>query len=145
MFLCLNYYVMTKKKVFVCDDNPTIVEVIKVVLSECLDLDVLTETKSLNALSYMEQELPEILIVDFSMPGISGDQLIKNVRSHDILKGLFIICISANSDGKKVAMNAGANIFLPKPFNLVDLLKSLEGYEMHKKTDHISNDHTLMN
>jgi len=136
---------MTKKKVFVCDDNTSIVEVIKVVLSECLDLDVLTETKSLNALSYIEQEFPEILIVDLSMPGISGDQLIKKVRSHDILKGLFIICISANSDGKKVAMNAGADVFLPKPFNLVDLLKSLEGYEMNKKSEHISNDQALLN
>ncbi|KKX46666.1 response regulator [Sphingobacterium sp. IITKGP-BTPF85] len=79
------------------------------------------------------------------MPGISGDQLIKKVRSHDILKGLFIICISANSDGKKVAMNAGADVFLPKPFNLVDLLKSLEGYEMNKKSEHISNDQALLN
>jgi len=145
MFQCLNQYVMTKKKVFVCDDNPSIVEVIKVILSECLDLDVLTEAKSINALSYMEQEFPEILIVDLSMPGMPGDQLIKKVRGHDIFKDLFIICISANSGGKKVAVDAGADIFLAKPFNLVDLIKSVEGYEAHRKRWHMSNDNTIMN
>lgn len=129
---------MIDKKVFVCDDNQSIVEIIENVLLDFSDIEVITETDSLHAILNMEQEKPDILLVDLTMPGLPGDQLIKKVRHHNILNHLFIICMSANLDGKEIAIAAGANIFLSKPFDLDELIDAIYGFEAYKEEKGIS-------
>ncbi|MEN5435692.1 MULTISPECIES: hypothetical protein [Sphingobacterium] len=51
---------MIDKKVFVCDDNQSIVEIIENVLLDFSDIEVITETDSLHAILNMEQEKPDI-------------------------------------------------------------------------------------
>lgn len=128
---------MIDKKVFVCDDNQSIVEIIEHVLMDYPDMEVETETDSLNAIVHMEQERPDILLVDLSMPGLPGDRLIRKVRQHDVLNHLFIICMSANVDGKEVAISAGANLFLAKPFDIEELIDAIYGFETYEKGDYI--------
>jgi DNA-binding response OmpR family regulator len=56
------------------------------------------------------------------MPVLSGDHILHSLRSNPKTKNLPVMVISASKDGKTIAMNAGANDFVPKPFDLDHLL-----------------------
>lgn len=109
------------KKIFLCDDNLVILEALELILS-MTDAMVVSESKSSKALNYIINEKPDIFICDLQMPGLNGESLIKQVRSHKEFDNLFIQCISAFDAGRDIAMGAGADYFLPKPFEINELL-----------------------
>lgn len=112
-----------KKKIFLCDDNVLILEALELVLS-MTDATVVSENKSSRALSYILREKPNIFICDLSMPEVSGEDLIKQIRARKEFDDMFILCISASYDANNVALHAGADHFLPKPFEM-DVLLSI--------------------
>ncbi|MDM1293358.1 response regulator [Sphingobacterium sp. N143] len=115
---------MSRQKIFICDDGP-IGEMLCFALSQSTDNEVFSETKSAKAFDFIEKERPTILIVDLNMPEVSGASLITKIRKSENLSSLGIICISAEFNGKEIAMAAGADIFVAKPFNLDEILDAI--------------------
>lgn len=109
------------KKIFICDDNLVILEALVMILG-ITEAMVVGESKSAKALNYIINEKPNIFICDLQMPGLNGEGLIKQIRAHNELNELFILCISAFDEGRDIAINAGADYFLPKPFEINELL-----------------------
>jgi CheY-like chemotaxis protein len=77
-----------------------------------------------SALVHMQQDARfDILISDFMLPGISGIELIAQVRQNSVTARIPIVMISGHSnylmDARAKA--AGANAFLNKPFSLTQL------------------------
>ena len=106
-------------RIFICDDTKDIVDLLASIFKfEFKEVLVFTEIDSRNALSRMLVERPDILIVDIAMPWLSGDQLIRAIRKDLVLSQIFIICMSANLNGEELALEAGADVFLAKPFDL---------------------------
>lgn len=100
------------KKIFICDDDSNIVDMLAMILREFTDVAVLTETDSRKVLSRLIEECPDIFIVDLSRPLLSGDRLIKEVRNNDLLNKILVICMSAKLDVQEIAIEAGADIYL---------------------------------
>ncbi|RKE57112.1 response regulator [Sphingobacterium detergens] len=109
------------KKIFVCDDNLVILEALVLIL-RMTDAMVVAESKSAKALNYIINEKPVIFICDLQMPGLNGEGLIRQIRAHNELNDLFILCISASYDARDIAINSGADYFLAKPFEINELL-----------------------
>ena len=116
---------MSKKKIIICDDDKGIVDMLELLL-EYSGADIASETNSLHIHALLLNENPQILIVDLWMPNISGDQVIRKVRETIELKNLKILAISASRDGEKIAMEAGADAFLAKPFDMDEILDTVE-------------------
>lgn len=113
------YLYFMPNRIFICDDTKDIVDLLASIFRfEFKEVLVFTETDSRNALSRMLVERPDILIVDIAMPWLSGDQLIRAIRKDPVLSQIFIICMSANLNGEELALEAGADVFLAKPFDL---------------------------
>ncbi len=112
---------MEQKKLLICDDDYGIVNMLELMLED-LDAKVISETNSAKVCEKLIDEQPDILIVDLWMPVVTGDEIIKFIRRHDSIKHMFILCISASRNGEEVAMGAGADVFLGKPFDMGDLL-----------------------
>jgi DNA-binding response OmpR family regulator len=112
---------MNQKKIFICDDDKGITDMLAMIL-EYAGFEPIIETDSVNAFEKIRESRPDLLIVDLWMPIISGDQLIRQIRRCDELKKTFILCISASRNGQDVALEAGANQFLPKPFDIDELI-----------------------
>ena len=72
------------------------------------------------ALIAVGKKTPTMIVVDILMPDIDGIQVIKNIRAKPELNKLFIVAISADITKKEDSLEAGANIFLKKPFNMED-------------------------
>jgi two-component system response regulator TctD len=68
--------------------------------------------------------IPDVLLLDLSMPGLDGLTLLDRIRSEEQLARLPVIVITADTDLKtrKRALGAGADDYLHKPVELSDLL-----------------------
>lgn len=108
---------MEGKKIMICDDDLGILEVLEMML-EIEGYTVITESNSTNLIKGINQTFPDILLMDLWMPVLSGDQLLRTIRSTKELENLPVIILSASVDGKQIASNSGANDFISKPFDM---------------------------
>jgi DNA-binding response OmpR family regulator len=113
-----------KKRILICDDDVAIVEMLELVL-DMTGAEILTETNSLMLYDRLILEKPDLLIMDLWMPVISGDELLKKIRVTESIKFLPVMIISASTDGKEIAMKAGADRFMAKPFDIDNLIDSV--------------------
>lgn len=113
---------MDKKKILICDDDAGILDVLEMILLET-GHTIIPEINSLNILTLIHSEAPDLVILDLWMPILSGDQLVQMIRENPAFNDLPIVVISASPDGKEIAMDAGASEFLAKPFDYEELLQ----------------------
>jgi CheY-like chemotaxis protein len=110
-------------RVLVADDDPEICTLIKTILGKGpYDITLCQDAES--ALVHIQrEEAYDILISDFMLPGISGIELITQVRQNAATARMPIVMISGHSNYAMDARakTAGANAFLNKPFTLSQL------------------------
>lgn len=114
------------KKVLVADDDPAIVEAIKLIL-ELADYQVETTVDG-KVIDKMKDNKPDLLLLDIWMSGVDGRDICKKIKATDDIKGVPVIMISASRDIEKSAKNSGADDFLAKPFEMEDLLSKVAKY-----------------
>ena len=110
-------------RVLVADDDPEICTLIKTILRRGpYDVTLCNDAES--ALVHIGKDDPyDILISDFMLPGISGIDLIKQLRQNRATSRMPILMISGHNNYAmdERARSAGANAFLNKPFTIVAL------------------------
>ena len=112
-------------KILVCDDEQEILDITQLILEDS-GYEVTALINSNDVISYIEKQQPDILLIDLWMPGMSGDQVIAQLRTNANITDLPIIVISASTDGRQVAFAAGADDFLDKPYDIDTLLAMVE-------------------
>ena len=114
---------MEQKTVLICDDDPAILDAIDRLFKPYFN--TIAEPSSQEVIALVEKHKPNVLVVDLWMPYISGDEMIKLLRKNKAAKEMRIIAISANPNGERVALGAGADGFLAKPFDIDELLAAV--------------------
>ena len=77
----------------------------------------------MSALDAVLDRPPDVVLLDWSMPGMDGIQVCQAIRAYSNVP---IILLSAHfAISKDLALHAGANDFLRKPFSIADLLSSI--------------------
>lgn len=114
---------MRNKKIMIADDDPGIVDAVEMLL-EFEGYDVATTVSGSTVLQL--DQLPDLLLLDIWMSGEDGRDICKQLKAQDTTSSLPIIMISASRDIKSSAMEAGADDFLAKPFEMDELLKKIE-------------------
>lgn len=118
----------SSRHIVVVDDNPDNQILLKARLSR-RDYDVETYSSGAEFLSSLQSgKLPDLLLLDFMMPGMSGLDVIKTLRRQLDTQHLPIIVVSAAGEENMVveALRAGANDFVTKPVNFEILLARIE-------------------
>lgn len=110
-------------RVLIADDDPAICTLIDTVLRKG-PYEMIMCNDAESALVAVDRQGPfDIIICDFMLPGISGIDLIERLRAKESTRGVPILMISGHTnyamDGR--AKNAGANLFLNKPFTISQL------------------------
>ncbi|TWR30952.1 response regulator [Mucilaginibacter pallidiroseus] len=108
-------------KIIICDDEQEILDITSMIL-EAEGYTVIPTINSLTVTELVASEKPDIVLLDLWMPGLSGDQVARQLRSDEAVKSIPIIVISASRDGREIAFAAGANDFLEKPYDIDALL-----------------------
>ncbi len=114
------------KKIMVVDDDPAIVDSITLLL-EFEGYDVTTISHAAGLLK-MENEFPDLLLLDIWMSGTDGRDICKQLKQKNATREIPIVLISASREIEKSAKEAGANDFLSKPFEVTDLLQKVKQY-----------------
>lgn len=111
---------MTKKKIYIADDDPAILEIISMILED-RGFEVETSNNG-KSIEQKTEEYPDLVMLDIRMSGISGGDICKHLKTNPRTKSIPVVLISANRDIEKIAQESGANGYLPKPFDVDDLL-----------------------
>lgn len=77
------------------------------------------------ALDKIQRELPSIILLDISLPDMSGLEVARFVRRNKRTASIPILAMSASADEKDKCLEAGCNSFILKPFDIEQLLKQL--------------------
>jgi CheY-like chemotaxis protein len=106
---------MTKKVLIVDDD-----QVIRLLLSDYLTscgFEVETLESGIQCLESLSKGLPDVLLLDFQMPVMTGLEVLESIRKDENMKNLPVIMLSANKDTEKLVTNSGvtADLFIIKP------------------------------
>jgi DNA-binding response OmpR family regulator len=111
-------------KIMVIDDDEDFTNLYKTAL-ESIGYEASAVNQSTAAIEMAYLVLPDIFVIDLMMPDIDGFQLCRMLRADPHFKRTPIIIVTAltDLDSKLVAVGAGANDYLTKPFH-VDELKS---------------------
>lgn len=113
-----------KRRVLVVDDDEQIIDLFVDVLSADRRLEVKTAATGYDAGLLTQQFHPDLIILDYMLPDINGNVVCKTIRSNPELSHTKIIIVSGvvNQDEISDMLNAGADDFVKKPFNIEKLM-----------------------
>jgi CheY-like chemotaxis protein len=111
--------------VLICDDDADILEVTKTIL-QLRGYKVETLMNCDDLISKVETIKPSVILMDLWIPDIGGGEATRQLKANSSTSHIPVVIFSANNDIEKVAVNAGANDFLRKPFEISDLERIIE-------------------
>ena len=116
-----------KKNVLIVDDEPHIVNLIKLSLNKD-KYSVTGAYSAREALMHMEKAVPDIVVLDLMMPGINGYELCKALRENPKTRNVPVLILSAKSqmNDKLHAIDVGADDYMTKPFDPMELVKRIK-------------------
>ena len=115
-----------KKKILVIDDNSGILFAMQQAL-QMKDYDVRT-AESFTGVAAVEKTAPDLIYLDVSLLGQDGRKVSRELKGSDGTKNIPIIMLTAHPNADELAQQAGADSYLPKPFDLVHLWEKTAEY-----------------
>lgn len=118
---------MGKKRVLVVDDDPAIVEMLVELLERDGRFEVQTAATGFDAGLRTKEFRPDLIVLDFLLPDINGNAVLRSIRSDETMKDVRIIMVSGqvNRDEVQNLLKAGADDFLQKPFSIEQLVRRI--------------------
>jgi len=112
-----------QKKILIADDETINLDFFEVMLSK-LGFVVEKCDNGPEVLEKVKKFLPDLLIIDNIMPGLTGREVIKMLKGDPNYENISIIMLSALDDvkDKVAAFEAGADDYITKPFNFSEVL-----------------------
>ena len=110
--------------VLVVEDDPVILRLLEVNF-ELEGYRVLVAHDGAEGIELARQERPDIVLSDIMMPKASGLELVQAIRGDEAIKATPIILLSAKAQSAdlKAGLDAGADEYVTKPFEPLDLLE----------------------
>lgn len=111
----------TSNRILVVDDDPDIGMMLKIML-EFHGYSVDVTTKASTAEAIMRSGNFNLLIMDMLLSGVNGVDICSRIKKDEQLSTLPVIMISAHPNAEEICLNAGADDFVSKPFDMEELL-----------------------
>jgi DNA-binding response OmpR family regulator len=109
----------------IADDDPGIVDAVEMIL-DFHGYEVSSTYNATNVLAIRPGEYPDLLLLDIWMPGCDGRDICRQLKSQDETRQIPVLMISASKDISASALEAGADAFLAKPFDMNELISKIE-------------------
>jgi len=119
---------MTSLNILVVEDEDAIREMLVMVLEQA-DLNVIAVASAEQAqLSLADNAMPDLVLLDWMLPGISGVELARRLKKDDLFKSLPIILLTARGEeeDKVRGLEIGADDYVTKPFSPKELIARIK-------------------
>lgn len=113
-------------RILVVDDEPSVLSMVRMVL-ELEGHDVDTALDGQAALDSLERGIPDVILLDVMMPGLSGFEVAERVRARSAWREVSIIFVSAKAerDDLWTGWQLGADSYVTKPFDTDELVSEV--------------------
>lgn len=98
-------------------------------MSMRVDTELSVASDAAEGLKKARSEPIDLILVDLYLPDARGDEVLRQLRSDEATAALPAVIVSAEDDAKLVqqAMQAGADAYITKPFDVTELLEVVDG------------------
>ena len=110
--------------ILVCDDDPSLRELVRAVLGTRYRF--VEAADGIEALVLARELRPDLIVLDVMLPGLSGIEVLDELRGDEELRSIPVVVITAWSHPEIVAQVSGADRFVAKPFDPDDLSAAVE-------------------
>ena len=109
------------KTILICEDEPALRELVRASLDSGYRFAEASD--GFVALKLAQELVPDAVILDLMLPGLSGLEVLAGLRGDERLRHTRVLVVTAWSESHEDIVAAGADDFLPKPFE-PDVLKA---------------------
>ncbi len=116
------------RSVLIVDDDPFIRKLIATTLEDVAEFELHEAANGLEALEVAGRERPTLVFLDVDMPALNGIDACRRLRDDDHNRDTTIVMLTAahGDSVQRQAEEAGADLFLTKPFSPLDLLRLVD-------------------
>lgn len=116
-----------KKKILIVDDEPQLAGFVKMRL-EANNYDVILASDGLEGLKKVQEEKPDIILLDIQMPNLNGFSMLTRLRDNSETRSVPVIMLTAKDAPENIAraLEIGANDYIVKPFDSKVLLEKIK-------------------
>lgn len=120
---------MAGLKVLLVDDVQMSIEIEKSALSRAA-CTIFTANSGTEALEIARKEVPDLIVLDFYMPGMDGDECCRIIKSDPLLKEIPVVMVSMYNKDESMAKcrEAGCDDVIQKPFKPIEFVEKLSKY-----------------
>ncbi len=117
-----------RRGVLIVDDDPFIRKLIATTLEDVAEFDLHEAADGVEAIDVATRERPTLVFLDVDMPQLDGIDACRRLRDHAGTSAATIVMLTAahGDSVEREAEEAGADLFLTKPFSPLDLLRLVD-------------------
>ncbi|NDJ53036.1 MAG: response regulator [Chloroflexi bacterium] len=114
-------------KILVVEDNPDSRKLVEDILG-AMSYEVVAASNGLQGLEAAQREVPDLIILDVNMPGLSGFEVLEHLKADEQLNSIPILMLTAQGDvdDRVRGLGLGADDYLLKPFNPRELIARVD-------------------
>lgn len=115
-----------KKNLLIMDDEQGIRKILEHFLKN--EFQVVIKDDGLAGMQWLEDgNVADLIIADLNMPNLDGKEFLKQLRASNMYSDIPVIILSGSDDSKEriQCLNAGADDFMIKPFNPLEVLAKI--------------------
>jgi DNA-binding response OmpR family regulator len=112
---------MTSQKILVLDDDPDISMMLKLMF-EFKGYDVNTAERPEELYELLDKNHSDLIIMDMLLSGANGIDVCSRLKNDTVTRTIPIMMISAHPNAREICLQAGADDFVAKPFDMNDML-----------------------
>ena len=115
-------------KILIADDEPSLRLLVRATLSANKSFELLEAFDGNEALNKAQKDLPDLILLDVMMPGLSGFEVCERLKNDPKTKNIVIIMLTAKGQqsDRDWAISVGTDYFLTKPFSPIELFNLIE-------------------
>lgn len=114
------------RTILIADDEPALRSLVRVTL-DTGRFTILEACDGTQALALAKAHLPDLMFLDWAMPGLSGLEVCRHLRADPATRALTVIMLTARAQGfdREAALEVGVDAYVTKPFSPVRLLDAV--------------------
>ncbi|MDQ3108663.1 MAG: response regulator [Bacteroidota bacterium] len=124
-----------KSVILIVDDLSANLKLVGTILKK-EGYEVLTAMHATQAISIAINKLPDLILLDITMPDINGFEICKKLKAEDVTKNIPVIFLTASTDKSDIrkGFETGGVDYLTKPFDRIELLARIKNHVELKKS-----------
>lgn len=143
VFVINPMYIFGMKRVLVIEDDPNIVELIKIHLKD-LNFEVITASDGMAGLKTFEDQEFDLVILDLMLPKLDGMEVCRRMKKQREVTPILILTAKSEEIDKVLGLETGADDYMTKPFSVREFIARVKAIFRRIEVLHDKQDATIL-